>query len=69
MAGYIVKGAAVAARVAGSDRYFERGAVLPDGVENIGHLLSVGLVVEVVNPEPEVETPEVSAKPVVPRKS
>lgn len=55
MAGYIVKGAAVAARVAGSDRYFERGAVLPDGVENIGHLLSVGLVVEVVDVEEVVD--------------
>ena len=47
MAGYVVKGAAVAARVAGSDRYFERGTVLPSGVENIDHLIAVGLVSEV----------------------
>lgn len=43
---YVVTGAAVAARVAGSDRYYERGAVLPEGVDNIDHLVAVGLVAE-----------------------
>lgn len=54
MAGYVVKGAAVAARVAGSDRYYERGVVLPAGVENIDHLIAVGLVsvVEVADMPP-----------------
>lgn len=50
---YVVKAGGVVARVAGSDRYLERGAVLPDGVENLDHLKSVGLV-SVVEVEDEV---------------
>ena len=50
-----VKAGAVVAVVGGSDRYFERGAVLPEGVGNIEHLKAVGLVeeFELVAPEPE----------------
>ena len=61
MAGYAVKAAAVAARVAGMDRYFERGAVLPEGVENLNHLLAVGLVAEVVAAPDEVIAPKSTA--------
>lgn len=61
MAAYRVKAGAVVAVVGGSDRYFEKGVVLPEGVENIDHLKAVGLVEEVeseaevapVEPEPE----------------
>lgn len=65
MASYVVKGAAVAARVAGSDRYYERGAVLPDGVGNLSHLIAVGLVSE-VGP---VEVPEVVVPKSAPKKN
>ena len=41
-----VKAGAVVAVVGGSDRYFERGAILPDDVGNIEHLKAVGLVEE-----------------------
>lgn len=59
-----VKAGAVVAVVGGSDRYFERGAVLPEGVGNIEHLKAVGLVeeFELVAPEtteaPEPEKPQ-----------
>ena len=51
MASYRVKAGAVVAVIGGSDRYLERGVVLPEGVENIDHLKAVGLVEEVAPPE------------------
>lgn len=51
-----VKAGAVVAVIGGSDRYIERGAILPEGVDNIEHLKAVGLVEEFA-PEP-VEGPE-----------
>ena len=58
---YRVKAGAVAAVVGGSDRYFEKGVVLPDGVENLDHLKAVGLVEEV--PDPETDGDPEPAKP------
>ena len=52
MAAYRVKAGAVVAVIGGSDRYLERGVVLPAGVENIDHLKAVGLVEEVALDEP-----------------
>ena len=43
---YRVKAGAVVAVIGGSDRYIERGAILPEGVDNIEHLKAVGLVEE-----------------------
>lgn len=51
---HVVKRGGAVARVAGADRYLERGAVLPDGVENLKHLLEVG-VVEAVEVKPEAK--------------
>ena len=51
MASYRVVGAIAVVDVAGTSRYLDRGAVLPDGVTNLEHLLSVGLVAEVVEPK------------------
>ena len=51
MAAYRVKAGAVVAVIGGSDRYLERGVVLPESVENIDHLKAVGLVEEVAPPE------------------
>ena len=53
MAAYRVKAGAVVAVIGGSDRYLERGVVLPEGVENIDHLKAVGLVEEVALDEPD----------------
>lgn len=44
---WVVTAAAVVANIGGADRYLYRGAVLPDGVENLEHLSSAGLVAEV----------------------
>ena len=62
---YRVKAGAVVAVVGGSDRYFEKGVVLPDGVGNIDHLLEVGLVTEVDVPVIEDGAELVEGAPVV----
>lgn len=62
MAAYRVKAGAVVAVVGGSDRYFEKGVVLPDGVENLDHLKAVGLVEEMPEPEMDAE-PETDGDP------
>ena len=48
-----VKAGAVVAVIGGSDRYFERGAILPDDVGNIEHLTAVGLVEEIEPVKPQ----------------
>lgn len=48
-----VKAGAVVAVIGGSDRYFERGAILPDDVGNIEHLKAVGLVEEIEPVKPQ----------------
>lgn len=51
MARYRVKAGSAVVRVAGVDKYLGKGAILPDGVENLKHLLEVGLLAEIPAPE------------------
>ena len=61
---HIVKAAAAVAHVAGTDLYIYQGAPLPEGVENLDHLIACDLVIEVEEVEvlgevtDEVITPE-----------
>lgn len=53
--GFVVTGPMAVVRVSGSELYFERGAVLPEGIDSAHreHLIDVGLVTEVVVQKPE----------------
>lgn len=82
MARYRVKAGGLVAVVGGSDRYLDKGAILPDGVGNLKHLLEVGLAEEVELPVIEdgaeavmgaagsdPDAPTVKAEPVKPQAS
>ena len=58
MARYRVKAGGLVAVVGGSDRYLNKGAILPDETANLEHLLSLGLAEEIEAAPETAEAPE-----------
>ena len=67
MARYRVKAGGLVAVVGGSDRYLDKGAILPDETANLEHLLSLGLAEEIEVAPETTEAPEPEKKPQAPK--
>lgn len=73
---WVVSGPLAVVKVGGHSVRLDRGAAVPEDAENVDHLLSVGLIVEVPGPQPEpepegdlLEQPEPTKRSSRPRKS
>ena len=67
MARYRVKAGGLVAVVGGSDRYLDKGEILPEETANIEHLLSLSLAEEIEVAPETVEAPEPEKKPQAPK--